>query len=92
MARLGLEAILGLKKVGDTLRIDPCIPQEWSEYEITYRYGESVYRIQVENPEAVSRGVDRVIWDDEELSDERIPLTDEGGEHQVRVVMGGDGD
>jgi cyclic beta-1,2-glucan synthetase len=92
MARLGLEAILGLKKVGDTLRIDPCIPQEWSEYEITYRYGESVYRIQVENPEAVSRGVDRVIWDDEELSDERVPLTDEGGEHQVRVVMGGDGD
>jgi cyclic beta-1,2-glucan synthetase len=88
MARLGLEAILGLKKVGDTLRIDPCIPQDWSAYEMTYRYQESVYRIRVENPDSVNRGVARVLVDEDELENEQVPLTDDGEEHRVRVILG----
>jgi cyclic beta-1,2-glucan synthetase len=88
MARLGLEAILGLKKVGDTLRIDPCIPQDWSAYEMTYRYQESVYRIRVENPDSVNRGVARVLVDEDELENEQVPLTDDGEAHRVRVILG----
>jgi len=37
MYRLGLEAILGLRRVGEALHIDPCIPRDWSGYELTYR-------------------------------------------------------
>jgi len=88
MYRLGVEAILGLRRVGDTLRIDPCIPRGWPEYELSYRYGETWYRISVENPDGVNGGVRQVTLDGEKLGDSGVPLTDDGNHHQVRVVMG----
>ncbi|MCG7854156.1 MAG: protein ndvB, partial [Methanosarcinaceae archaeon] len=57
MYRLGIEAILGLRKKGSVLKIDPCIPKNWSEYELSYKHGKTVYRIRVENTNGVSRGV-----------------------------------
>ena len=39
MYRVGLEAILGFRKAGDRLTIDPCVPADWQEYRIEYRYG-----------------------------------------------------
>src|SRR5687768_17618677 len=47
MYRVGLEAILGFRKEGDTLRIVPCVPRSWPEYTISYRYGASTYEIVV---------------------------------------------
>jgi len=91
MYRVGLEAILGLRRAGDRLRIAPCISKDWPGYEIVYRYGESVYRIQVENPDGVSQGVRQVTLDGEERADGEIPLADDGEEHRVRVLMGAEG-
>jgi len=88
MYRLGLEAILGLRKTGKMLRIDPCIPDEWSDYDITYRNGATVYRIRVENPQGVSRGVKEVMLDGEVLPDQGIPLLNDKHEHRVSVRMG----
>ncbi len=87
--RAGLEWILGFRKRGSALSIDPCIPQEWERLAITYRHGGTVYRIAIENPNGVSRGVSRVTVDETPLSDdELIPLSDDGGEHRVHVVLG----
>ncbi|NFA92646.1 hypothetical protein EXM35_18640, partial [Clostridium botulinum] len=37
MYRTGIEGILGLKLKGkDGFYVDPCIPKDWSEYEIIY--------------------------------------------------------
>jgi cyclic beta-1,2-glucan synthetase len=88
MYRLGLEAILGLRRVGDALRIRPCIPKDWSGYELTYRDGETSYFIRVENPDGVNRGVKRITLDGEVLSGEDVPLQDDGREHDVHVLMG----
>ena len=57
MYRIGLEAILGFRKEGDTLTIDPCVPVDWREFHIEYRYGRSRYSIAVLNPDAVEGGV-----------------------------------
>jgi len=87
--RAGLESILGFRKQGSALCIDPCIPEEWKRFEITYRHGGTVYRITVENPKAVCRGVSRVSLDGAPLSgDALVPLTDDGSEHLVEVVLG----
>jgi cyclic beta-1,2-glucan synthetase len=87
--RAGLESILGFRKRGSALSIDPCIPREWKRYEITYRHGTSLYRIAVENPEGVCRGVAHVHLDGTPLSGEAlIPLSDDGSEHRVEVVLG----
>ncbi len=60
MYRAALESMLGFDLQGTTLAIDPCIPRGWREFEITYRYGGSVYQIKVDNPHGVCRGVAEV--------------------------------
>jgi len=88
--RLGLEAILGLRRVGgDALTVAPCIPESWPGYELTYRYGKTAYKISVENPDGVNRGVKQVELDGEVLPGDRIPLVDDGRPHTVRVLMVG---
>jgi cyclic beta-1,2-glucan synthetase len=89
MYRLGLEAILGFKKIGDTLHIEPVIPPTWDGYEIRYQFGDSVYLIQVDNSEHGSQHVREIRLDGEVLKDKSIPLVDDHLEHRVVVVLGG---
>ena len=44
MYRVGLEAILGFTKRGDTLYIEPRAPAAWREYTIEYRHGRQPVR------------------------------------------------
>ena len=88
MYRAGLESILGFKLQGERLRIDPCVPRWWRDFEITYRRGRTTYRIRVENPVAISRGVVSVELDGVEQSTDDFPLVDDEQAHTVRVVMG----
>ncbi|MDX1663143.1 MAG: glucoamylase family protein [Candidatus Promineifilaceae bacterium] len=88
MYRLGLEAILGLRREGDALRLDPHVDPGWPGYTIRYRHGQTLYRIRVENPDGVSEGVVEVLLDGNSLADGRIPLIDDGERHDVRVVLG----
>jgi cyclic beta-1,2-glucan synthetase len=88
MARLGLEAILGLRREEKVLRINPCIPIDWLGYELTYRDGETSYQIRVENPDSVNQGVKQVTLDGSTLPGEDIPLLDDGQQHEVCVLMG----
>ena len=88
MYRLGIEAMLGLQRVGPALRIDPCIPAIWPRYSMRYRNGQSYYYIQVENPNGISYGVKQVTVDGVVMADGLVPLQSDGGEHTVVVTMG----
>jgi cyclic beta-1,2-glucan synthetase len=88
MYRAALEYILGFKLAGDRLRIDPCIPRGWREFEINYRRGGSTYRIKVENPHSLSRGIESVLLDGLKQSSDEIALVDDGQTHEVRILMG----
>jgi cyclic beta-1,2-glucan glucanotransferase len=88
MYRAGLESILGFKLRGEQLQIDPCVPRWWRDFEITYRRGHTTYRIKVENPLAVSRGVATVELDGALQPEDEVPLADDGQTHTVRVVLG----
>jgi cyclic beta-1,2-glucan synthetase len=87
--RAGLESILGFRKRGTALAIDPCIPRDWKHFAIVYRHGNTLYRIAVENPDAVCRGVSSISLDGTPLpEDALIPLSDDRLEHRVQVVLG----
>jgi cyclic beta-1,2-glucan synthetase len=87
--RAGIEWILGFRKKGSALCIDPCIPRGWKHFEIIYKHEGSVYNISVENPKGVCRGVSAVTLDGKRLAGEaRVPLSDDGRDHQIRVVLG----
>jgi cyclic beta-1,2-glucan synthetase len=89
MYRVGIEAILGLSLERGALRVDPCIPKTWPGYKMTFRSRNAEYRIAVENPDGVNRGVRSVDVDGRVMSDGLIPIIDDGGVHHVRVVLGG---
>jgi len=91
MYRFGLEAILGLRREGDILRLDPNTPPAWDGYEIEIRRGQAMYRIKIENPGHVGRGVQALEVDGQKRPDFSIPFVDDGKEHAVRVVMRGEG-
>jgi cyclic beta-1,2-glucan synthetase len=88
MYRAAVEYILGFKLEGERLRIDPCIPRGWREFEITYRHGKTIYRIKVENPHALNNGVASLELDGARQSNADVLLTSDGQTHEVRVVMG----
>lgn len=88
MYRIAIEHILGLRREGQRLLIEPCIPSEWSVFQITYRYEGGELRIQVENPTRVSTGVRQVELDGRALADSWIPLAQGPRAQQVRVTMG----
>ena len=85
MYRVGLEGILGLRKRGDTLYIEPRAPAAWREYTIEYRHGRSRYVIVVHHENGEPRGAMRVTVDGVTSADGGIRLVDDGGEYAVEV-------
>ncbi len=90
MYRTAVEATLGINLRGGVLSIDPCIPRAWSGFEITYRHGSSRYRIAVENPQGVSRGIIRATLDGRPVpaSPCEIALSDDGSYHYGLITLG----
>lgn len=88
MYRLTVETLLGLQREGDHLRIAPCIPDDWNEYRIHYRYRDTVYHITVSRAGGTSGLVTRLTVDGIECTDKRIPLVDDHREHVVEVNLG----
>ncbi|HEX2342201.1 MAG TPA: glucoamylase family protein [Vicinamibacterales bacterium] len=88
MYRVGVEAIAGLSLRRGAIRIDPCIPPTWPRFHIVYRAPHAEYRIVVDNPRGVSRGVQRVELDGVEVPEKEITLATDGRVHQVRVILG----
>jgi cyclic beta-1,2-glucan synthetase len=87
--RAGIESILGFRVRGTLLSIDPCIPRNWPGYSMEFRYHSSVYKITVENPSGVARGVALTELDGKLLAGSAaIHLMDDGVTHQVRIVLG----
>jgi cyclic beta-1,2-glucan synthetase len=89
--RLGIEAILGFQHRCEHFMLDPCIPQEWDGFKMTFKTGNSTYEIQVKNPDHVQKGVTRVALDGEEQGDFSIPIQKDGKTHTVEIIMGENG-
>jgi cyclic beta-1,2-glucan synthetase len=86
--RAGLEWILGFRLRGTTLCLDPCIPRNWPDFSICFRYHSATYKIWVENPSRVSSGIALTELDGKLLGGWSIPLADDGAEHEIHIVLG----
>lgn len=78
--------ILGIRPDFDGLTVSPCIPQNWSGFTATRNFRGAEYRISVENPDRVSKGVARLMVNGCVAS--KIPLCEAGASCQVTVIMG----
>jgi cellobiose phosphorylase len=80
--------ILGIRAELEGIRVDPCIPPDWSEFSVVRVYRGSRYRIRVLNPKGVSKGVTRLTLDGNELEGNLIPVQEPGSMYEVSVVLG----
>ncbi|HEX4242806.1 MAG TPA: hypothetical protein VHZ53_15465 [Steroidobacteraceae bacterium] len=90
MYRTAAEGILGVRLRAGKLSIDPCIPRTWPAFEVTHRHGASRYRIAVENPRGVCRGVKSATLDGARIGSSpcEITLVDDGKYHYAVVTLG----
>jgi cyclic beta-1,2-glucan synthetase len=86
--RMGLESLLGFTRRESVFSLDPCIPSVWPGFSMTWRFGETRYEIQVENPEGCCRGVVGAWLDGQAVDPGAIPVIQDSGLHKVRAVLG----
>ncbi len=86
MYQLIIEWFLGLKREGNNLRIEPCVPAEWKSFGIHYRFGNTLYHISVTQMENESANAVIKI-DGKAQSGNIISLIDDGAEHLVDVII-----
>ena len=82
----GIQYILGLNIYHNSMSFKPCIPKEWEEFEIKYKFGESIYNIKIKNPNRKNSGVTSVLLNGNEVENS-IVLDASGKIFNVEVVM-----
>jgi len=85
--KAGIENILGLNIKNKTLKIAPCIPKDWKEYSIKYRYKTSIYNIKIKNPNSKNTGVTTFILNGNTIEEKQINLEDNGMTNEIEIIM-----
>jgi cyclic beta-1,2-glucan glucanotransferase len=84
MYRLIVESLLGLRLEVDKLTFTPCLPADWKEFKVHYRFRETVYHITVLQTRAAT-DESSVTVDGVKRGGKTIPLIDDHQEHWVEV-------
>lgn len=80
--------ILGMRPEYDGLLMDPCIPKDWDGFTIQRKFRNAVYKIAVQNPKHISKGVKEILIDGKKLKDNILPAFGDGKIHSVTVILG----
>ena len=79
--------ILGIKPDYDGLLVDPCLPDDLTEFEVTRKFRGDTYNIKVDNSAKAQKGVAKLIVDGKEVP--FGPIAPIGGKvRDVKVIMG----
>ena len=83
--KAGIENILGLKIEKEYIKIEPCIPSNWKEYNIKYKWKDSYYNITIKNPNGKNVGVTEIKINGEKVEN-KIKLKDTGN-YNIEITM-----
>ena len=78
--------MLGIRPQFDELIIDPCIPGEWNGFKAQRKWRGATYKIEVENPSHVMKGIKEISVDG--IKVDKINIGEDGRTYNVKVVMG----
>ncbi len=79
--------ILGIQPDYFGLRIDPCLPSNWKEIQITRRFRNKMFNILIKNPNGTQKGIRKLIINNQDLTGNLIPLDIIQNENKVVVEM-----
>jgi N,N'-diacetylchitobiose phosphorylase len=82
--------ILGIQPDFENLVIDPCIPDDWNGFTVTRIWRNATYKISVENPKHISKGVTEIFLNGVAIKprSNAIPVQKAGTVNEVRILMG----
>lgn len=80
--------ILGVYPDYEGLRINPCVPKDFGDFEIVRKFREGIYTIKVINPDHVEKGIKSIIVDGTPVDGCSIPYVKGKESYQVVVTMG----
>ena len=91
MYQIGIEQLLGIQRERDELIIEPSIPRHWPGFEVKYRFGKSLYKIEVvqkSNTDKTVKEEERSLsLDGKELEGNRVALVDDKKEHRIKLII-----
>lgn len=82
----GIKYILGLKIEKRYLKIEPCMPKNWKEFLIRYKWKESIYNIKVKNVNENNSGVKQVLLNGQEVEN-KIKLDGNNKIYNIEVII-----
>jgi cellobiose phosphorylase len=86
MYRLIVESLLGLRLDADKLWLSPCLPADWPDFTIHYRFQDAVYHITVRPLPDQSKKMTMLI-DGKKRQEMSIPLVNDHKEHWVEAQI-----
>jgi cellobiose phosphorylase len=87
MYRLLTESLLGMQRRGERMQVTPCIPAGWPGYQLRYRFGASLYVIDVTQRAGAPV---QLMLDGAAQEGLSFPLIDDGALHAVTLEWAGD--
>lgn len=85
MYRLLVESLLGIRREGDRLSLAPCLPHDWPSFELSYRFGRSLYEFVVTR---TAEGQPTLHVDGVLQPDLAVRLRDDGHHYRVELDLG----
>ena len=80
--------ILGVYPTHNGLSIDPCVPKDFGDFELTRKFREGTYNIKVQNPDHVEKGIKSITVDGKAIDGCVIPYVKGKETYDVVVTMG----
>ncbi|QOW21845.1 GH36-type glycosyl hydrolase domain-containing protein [Novilysobacter avium] len=85
MYRLMVESLLGIRREGSRLHLDPTLPNDWPGFQMRYRYGDTEYRIEVSRDH--EGDATRLLLDGVAQADLSFRLLDDQNPREVQVFL-----
>lgn len=80
--------ILGVYPTHNGLSIDPCVPKDFGDFELTRKFREGTYNIKVQNPDKVEKGIKSITVDGKAIDGCVIPYVKGKETYDVVLTMG----
>ena len=80
--RVAVSDIIGLKKQGDKLILEPKMPIAWDKFKVTYTYLDTIYKIDV-----IKSKNDELILDGKKQSTNTIKLINDKTHHEIKLYI-----
>ncbi|MEO3946766.1 N,N'-diacetylchitobiose phosphorylase [Gorillibacterium sp. CAU 1737] len=82
------EGIMGVQPEFDGLRIDPCVPDNWTEFSMVREFRGKNLNVQVKNPNGVQKGIASIVLNGTPIEGKLIPEQLLKAENDVVITMG----